>query len=58
MLIAKLINEIRMGFCKHDFEFICSTNVYDVYKDENNTPQTIIKIYRCKKCGYTQKNKN
>lgn len=52
MLIAKLINEFRMGFCKHEFEFFKEIKVKD---SENEIPSEIMIFYRCKKCGFTQK---
>lgn len=48
-----LINYIRSMFCKHKWEYIAETINYDWLSGD--TPAGYTKIYRCKKCGYTQK---
>jgi DNA-directed RNA polymerase subunit M/transcription elongation factor TFIIS len=44
-----LINYIRSCFCEHDMELIIDNYMYPARK------QNRIKVYRCKKCGYSQK---
>lgn len=48
-----LINYIRSCFCNHDWELISDANIYFGKKDSR--PYKNIKLYRCKKCGYSKK---
>lgn len=48
-----LINYIRSCFCKHDWELLADTLVYE--SESKNMPCGKIWIYRCKKCGYRNK---
>ena len=47
-----LINYIRSCFCEHDWELIFDGFVKGDYKSFH------IKVYRCKKCGYSRKYKS
>lgn len=47
-----LIEYIRSCFCKHDWELIFS-NTLAVRSIASNR----IKVYRCKKCGYSKRYK-
>lgn len=49
-----LINYIRSCFCKHEWELIFEDNIYG---SSFKMPDNKIKVYRCKKCGYSQKYK-
>lgn len=44
-----LINYIKSCFCEHDMELIIDNYMHPSRK------QNRIKVYRCKKCGYSQK---
>ena len=46
-----LINYIRQCFCKHDFELLTKYRYRDPWAGDY-----ILVTYRCKKCGYIQKN--
>lgn len=48
-----LINYIRSCFCKHEWECLTNTLVYDNADDK--LPNYKLWIYRCKKCGVVQK---
>lgn len=50
-----IINYIRSCFCKHDWELIADAKIYS--DDNDKYPHSSIKIYRCKKCGYSKKYK-
>lgn len=52
-----LINYIRSCFCKHDWELIFSTAVYDLCGSKE-IPDHHVKVYRCKKCGMEKKYKS
>lgn len=52
-----LINYIRSCFCKHEWELIFSTCVYDKSISSEN-PAYHTKTYRCKKCGMEKKYKS
>lgn len=48
-----LINYLRSCFCKHEFELIGHT---EVYQNENDKlPHARRQTYLCKKCGYVKK---
>lgn len=47
-----LINYIRSCFCKHEWELISDANIY--LKKKDSRPYKNIKLYRCKKCGYSK----
>ena len=55
-MLRWLINYIRSCFCKHDWELLEKTSVWDstVAKYPIGTKW----IYRCKKCGHSKKYKN
>lgn len=48
--MRKIINYFRSLFCKHDFALIVNNDI--VYEGATVGE---IKIYMCKKCGYTKK---
>lgn len=55
-----LINYIRSCFCKHEWELISQAQIYRTYhKDDkcelSKLPYKSVKMYRCKKCGYSKK---
>lgn len=55
--MRELIDYIRSCFCKHEWEMIFDTEVHDHFtKTIYNTFN--VKIYRCKKCGYSKKYKS
>ena len=48
-----LINYFRQWLCKHDFMIIKEVHVHS---DEGfDMPIGCYRIYRCQKCGYTQR---
>lgn len=52
-----LINYIRSCFCKHEWELIFNTAVYDAFGSKE-IPDYHVKVYRCKKCGMSKRYKN
>ncbi len=48
-----LIQYLRSCFCKHDFE--CITRCDHYWYEDDEMPHKHTYIYRCSKCGYTQK---
>lgn len=46
-----IINYIRSRFCKHKWERIARVDIYE----ESHLPVAHKTIYRCKKCGFTQR---
>lgn len=53
-----LINYIRSCFCKHEWELIFDKMIVDSSKPTGiEIPNDHIKVYRCKKCGYSKKYK-
>lgn len=48
-----LINYIRSCFCKHDWELISEADFY--FENKYSKPYKNVKLYRCKKCGYSKK---
>lgn len=48
-----IVNYIRSLFCKHDFEHLISIDLYE--RSSDTMPCGHKYVYRCKKCGYTQK---
>lgn len=51
-----LINYIRSCFCRHEWELIFNTKVFDDFKDP--MPMYEVKVYRCKKCGIEKRYKS
>lgn len=49
------INYIRSLFCKHEWEYITRVTNYSEWAPQG-MPIGYTEIYRCKKCGYVQKN--
>lgn len=49
-----MINCIRRWFCKHGWELIFDNVIVDSSKS-TRIPENYIKVYRCKKCGYSKK---
>lgn len=49
-----IINYIRSCFCKHEWELIFDTSVKGQWSWESYN----VKVYRCKKCGYSKKYKS
>ena len=53
-----LINYIRSCFCSHEWELIFDKVIFDSTKTTGRAiPDDHIKVYRCKKCGYSKKYK-
>lgn len=53
-----LINYIRSCFCNHEWELIYDITVVNSNKlNGKEIPDNYIKIYRCKKCGFSKKYK-
>ena len=48
-----LINYIRSCFCKHDWELLANSLVYEGDYDKRAVER--VWIYRCKKCGCRNK---
>lgn len=48
-----LINYLRSCFCAHDWEQVVVNRKFE--DDRQSRPYKITYLYRCKKCGYTQK---
>ena len=57
-MIRWLINYIRSCFCKHDWELLEQTKVWNGDDPFAKYPLGTKWIYRCKKCGYSKKYKN
>lgn len=51
-----LINYIRSCFCKHDWELMSETNIWESADDKY--PIGMKWTYRCKKCGYFKTYRN
>ena len=51
--MRRLINYIRSCFCKHDWELLTDTLIYE--DESKNKPYKEVWIYRCKKCGCKNK---
>ena len=47
-MLRSIINYFRSCFCNHDWELIIENYQYPTNK------QNKIKVYRCKKCGYSK----
>ena len=54
--MKRLINYFRECFCKHDWEFINMTYVFEY--DTDKKPIGKKWTYRCKKCGCMKTHKN
>ena len=50
-----IINYLRSCFCKHEWELLKKSNIYD---EDEDLPIGSKWIYRCKKCGYAKKYKD
>lgn len=54
--MRKLINYIRSCFCRHDWELMQESSVYN--RELDKYPIGKKWTYRCKKCGYFKTYKN
>lgn len=54
--MRKIIDYIRSLFCKHDFELLAKSDVYEAHDPYTLLFPSYTKwIYVCKKCGYKKK---
>ena len=51
-----LIEYFRKSFCRHDWEFLAKNTVYS--DPDTKLPISHVWIYRCRKCGKTNKVKS
>lgn len=51
-MLRKIIQYFHSCACEHEWELISNSQYY---QDNEILPYKAKKIYRCKKCGYSQK---
>lgn len=51
--MRRLINYLRSCFCRHKFELLAETAVYE--DSDSKRPYETKRTYMCPKCGYVKK---